>query len=522
MLHDSRREIDYRDQVQLSVNPLTFRSSPPSLSALPSLRVTRSWQYGRVALGHFLWRQLGLHTAVIEALNGTPAKGRVAHLLELMVLNRLDDPTSKLGLLDWMPGSAAPFLTGIPPARVYDNQFYRAMDALWACRDTLEQRIYQRTVRPASHTPGVLYHDLTSTYYEGEGGALARFGYSRDHRGDRPQITWGMVVTPEGLPITLQVYPGNTTDNTTVVRMRQRLTEVFGLHQGIYVGDRGMKTQEVVEDLHRHGFHYVVAEVNRNVEEVLLEARDRRAVRVGKNLAREVIGRDGRRFIALLNEEKRRDELETLDHRIAQGRAILDELRRRLVKGPERHHHVILRQAHAALSAKGLGDLFEVDWDEATFQGLTSKLKETTSRRKREAGWWVLSTDTNLPVEEVVRLYTGLAVIEAGWKEIKSVLEVRPVRHRLDRRVEAHLEICQLAYLLQQMLELRLKERVKVTGPRAVEMFHTVVLNEVEVGESGIRRQVVTELDGPQRAILDAAGIDPTAFQKGWNRVDQG
>lgn len=283
-----------------------------------------------------------------------------------------------------------------------------------------------------------------------------------------------------------------------------------------------MKTQEVGEDLHRHGLPYVRAEVNRNAEEVHLEARDRRAIRVGKNLAREVIGGDGRQFIVLLNEERRQDELETLDHRIAQGRAILDELRRRFGKGPERHHHVILRQVHAALSTKGLGDLFEVEWDETTFQGPTPKLKETTSRRKQEAGWWVLSTDTGLPVEEVVRLYTGLSVIEAGRKDIKSVLEVRPVRHRVDWWVEAYLEICQLPYLLQQMLELRVKERVKVTGPRAVEMFHTVVSNEIEIAENGIRRQVVTELDSPQRAVVDAAGIDPTAFQKGWNRVDPG
>ena len=87
--------------------------------------------------------------------------------------------------------------------------------------------------------------------------------------------------------------------------MRQHLTEVYGLHQGIHVGDRGMKSQGVVEDFHRYGFHYVVAEVNQNMEEVFLEAYGRRAVRQGKNLAREVAGSDGRRFIGLLNKEKR-------------------------------------------------------------------------------------------------------------------------------------------------------------------------------------------------------------------------
>ncbi|MGI0130412.1 MAG: IS1634 family transposase, partial [Thermoplasmata archaeon] len=393
----------------LATNPLTFRTHAPALSDLPQVRIVRSWQYGRVALGHFLWRDLGVHHAVLEALNGVPGKARVARLVELMVLNRLDDPTSKLGLLDWMPGSAAPFLVGLSAPDCYENLFYRAMDRLWSHRDALEQRLYERVVRPTTRPPTILYHDLTSSYYEGVGGSLARFGYSRDHRGDRPQITWGMVVTPEGLPITMQVYPGNTTDNTTVVAMRERLTDTFGIREGIYVGDRGMKTAEVLEDLHRHGLRYVLAEVNRNVEEVLREAPKHPAVPVGeKNLAREVIGADGRRFIVLLNSERRKHELGVLELRVAQGRAILEQLRRALAKGPARHHHTILRQAHAALAAKGLGDLFDLDFDEDTFQGLTAKLKERVARRRREAGWWVLTTDTELPVVEVAKLYLGL------------------------------------------------------------------------------------------------------------------
>jgi transposase len=424
--------------------------------------------------------------------------------------------------LDWMPGSAAPFLVGVAAPDCYENLFYRAMDRLWARRDSLEQRLYERVVRPTTRPPTILYHDLTSCYYEGVGGPLARFGYSRDHRGDRPQITWGMVVTPAGLPITMQVYPGNTTDNTTVISMRERLTNTFGIREGIYVGDRGMKTAEVLEDLHRHGFHYVLAEVNRNVEEILREAPKHRAVPIGEsNVAREVIGDDGRRFVVLLNADRRRHELEVLDLRVAQGRSILEQLRKALAKGPVRHHHTILRQAHAVLEAKGLGDLFELDWNEDTIQGLTAKLKERVARRKREAGWWVLTTDTELPVAEVAQLYLGLGIIEQGWREIKSVLEVRPLHHRLDRRVEAHLLICMLAYLVQQVLEMRLKQaKVPMTGPRAVESFQSIVLNDLEIGKSGVRRQIVTELGKEHQAVLRGAGLGSKAFQKGWERLD--
>ena len=504
----------------LAADPLLPSPTGTLLSDVDRFVNRRTWQYGRVALAHFLWRRLGLHEVVIEALGGVPRKARVAQLVETMVLNRLDDPTSKYGLLEWLKDSATPFLLGYRLDGIHDNLFYRTMDRLWARKDTLERRIYERVVKPNTQSPGVLCHDLTSSYYEGEGGPLARFGYSRDHRNDRPQIEWGMVVTPEGLPITLQVYPGNTTDNTTVVGMVERLRAVFGLRAGIYVGDRGMKTREVLEELHRQGFHYVLAEVNRSVEEIILHAQKLPAVAVGhQNVAREVIDRDGRRFIVLLNEERRQTELEVLEHRLAQGRAILEACRRSWAKRP-RHHHQVLRQAHAALAAKGLSDLFDIDWDEATLQGLTAKLKVAKARQRRLAGWWVLTTDTNLPAEEVVRLYTGLSIIERGWRELKSVLEVRPLRHRLDRRVEAHLLVCTLAYLLERYLELKVKE-LGLTGPRAVEKFRSIVLNENEIEGTRVHFFSVTRPSAEHEAILQAIGVDPRRFQRGWERLER-
>lgn len=327
-----------------------------------------------------------------------------------------------------------------------------------------------------------------------------------------------MVVTPEGLPITIQVYPGDTTDNTTVVGMVERLTPFFGLKEGIYVGDRGMKSTEVLEDLHTHGFHYVLAEVNRNVEETIFQAQKRSLAPVGPhNAACEVVDPEGRGFIVLLNAERRKTELETLDHRIAQGQAILDQLGRSWAKRP-RHHHTLLRQAQAALAAKGLSDLFDIGWDETTLRGLTAKLKEGRRRQRRLAGWWVLTTDTDRLIEEVARLYLGLAVIEQGWRELKRVLEVRPLRHRLTRRVGAHLVICTLAYLIQQHLELKVKDQ-GVSGAKAIERFRSLILNENEVSEARMRFFSVTRLSTEQEAILRAIDVDPRRFQRGWERL---
>ena len=503
----------------LARSPLLPPDVQTAFHDLKDVRKRRTWLYGRVALGHFLWRKLGMHRIVLEALGRVPGKLQAAQAVEIMVLNRLADPTSKYGLLEWLPKSAAPLLVGFRPTSVHENLFYRGMDRLWQARDTVDRLVYERVVRPTTHAPRVLLHDLTSSYFEGAGGELGRFGYSRDHRGDRPQVAWGMVVTPEGLPITHQVYPGNTNDKSTVQGMLERVQRLCGLSSGLYVGDRGMKSEEIQRELHARGFHYILAEVNRNVEEVLRAAQHLPPVgHHQRNEVREIIDRDGQRFIVLLNAQRRQEELDVLEQRLAQGRAILDELRRRWAKRP-RHHHILLRQAHAALAAKGLSDLFEMDWDENPLQGLTARLKEGAVRHRRDAGWWVLATDTDLPALEVARLYMGLTVIEQGWRELKSVLEVRPIRHRLERRVEAHLALCVLAYLLEKYLELKVRDR-GLTGEAALEQFDTVTLDELELDRSGLTRMAVTDLNEVQKQVLEAAGFSADSFEAGWRTLD--
>jgi hypothetical protein len=506
----------------IASNPLQPTPTDARLVDLRLLRVTRSWSYGREALAHFLWWKLGLHRIVLESLNGVPGKAHVERAIETMVLNRLAEPTSKWGLQNWMRDSATPFLLGYGDAPRYDNAFYRAMDHLHRRQDDLEPRIYRGVVRPLSSSASVLYHDLTSTYCERSPGGLVQFGYSRDGMDSRPQVNWGMVVTPEGFPITALAYPGNTKDETTVIGMRQRLQQVFGVAGGLYVGDRGLRTHEIVADLVEHGFHYILAERNSSKvgQEALQRATKMPAGRVSRtNVAREVVTADGGRHVVLLNEHRRRELLEILEHRQQQGKAILTAWRKRVGK---RHHHEILQGAQEELRNAGLQDLFELGFDEDTIQGLTSEWKVKVERTKAWAGWWVLSTDTELPAAEVVRIYQGLTVIEQGWKEIKSVLEVRPLHHRLERRIESHLLLCELAYLVERIIEHKVREAgltqqgTPMTGWGAVASFRTMVASQLEVGTSGVRFTRTTDPTTEQRGIIQALGLEESAFEKGW------
>lgn len=516
-----------RIRAWLATDPMIPPEPRSLLSDLTYLRIRQTRQFGREALGHFLWRKLGLHQILLETLDGVPGKGKVARWAETMVINRLAQPTSKYGLLHWLELSATPLLLEFGPTPLHENLFYRAMDRLGARQDALEQRIYARIVRPLTSEPALLYHDLTSSYYEGRGESLVRFGHNRDRVEGVPQVNWGMVVTPEGLPITLQVYPGNTTDVTTVVGMRERLQRLFALRQGIYVGDRGMISETVEKDLASHGFQWILAEKNSEVEDVLeMAAKTPRVAVSERNEVREVVDPTGRRHVVLLNEMRRREILEVLDQRLAQGKAIVERIRRGWAKNPDRDPHAVLRQAWKELAEKGLNDLFEVDVDEDSIQGLLARAKKKVRRQRRWAGWWVLTTTTELPAEEVAARYVGLAVIEQGWRELKSVLEVRPLHHQLDRRIRAHLLICVLAFLLERYVGLKVRQTGltedgrSVSGARAVEWFESRGLNEAELATTRLRRWVVTDLQPKHRAVLKALKLNEEAFQKGWARLD--
>ena len=157
---------------------------------------------------------------------------------------------------------------------------------------------------------------------------------------------------------------------------------------------------------------------------------------------------------------------------------------------------------------------------------MTSEWKEKVERTRKWVGWWVLSTDTELPIEQVAKLYQGLTEIERRWREIKSVLEVRPLHHRLERRMAAHLVLCELAYLLERILERKVRaagitvEERPMTGWGAVRKVRRMVVNELEVGKTGVKFHLVTEPTVEQKEIIQAVGLNVGVFRKGWTGLE--
>ncbi|MGI0052663.1 MAG: hypothetical protein ACREC5_01250 [Thermoplasmata archaeon] len=212
---------------------------PPSIEFEENLP---SFRHGIVAVGHAAFGRIGLRNALNDALGRVPGRGFRLQLLETMILNRFEDPASKLRIAEeWYGRTSLPHLLGLLAGGFDEDDLYDTLDLLDERRDRIEALAYERVVRPLEdgERSGAQMKDISSTYFEGQGvrSALEAKGYSRDRVRGSLQVNWSLVVTPKGYTVTLEAYPGNTKDETTVAGTVERLRRVFGLKEGIFVGD---------------------------------------------------------------------------------------------------------------------------------------------------------------------------------------------------------------------------------------------------------------------------------------------
>jgi transposase len=510
-------------------------------------------------------------------LSLVPNKSFVARLIETMVVNRLEDPCSKLKLLEWLEkDTSLQFLIDLPAPglELNENQFYRAMDVMWEKRDVIEKKIYEQIVKPLSNG-SVLAKDITSTYFEGNKSSIAKYGYSRDHRSDRKQVNWSLIETEEGFPITLEVYPGNVPDEKTVKDSIRRIKQLFGITSGIFIMDRGMATKENIQAIVEEGFRYVVAEkldqknvlsvvdeaISKGLEILLVdENRNQLKLPIGdatvapqtsvllKGREIFVLGDEeniGGRYIVLHNPQKEKEDLVSVQKALSLGEQILSKVQKYAAEHPNKvgsDPNRVLKMAVRHLEKRKLSPYFDVKlWDPVQKKLVYELNQKKVGNDRKYAGVWVLRT--NVPAEEkqtleIINMYKGLSSIEHTFKEIKSSLDLRPMWHRKEDRIKAHIWICVMAYLIEKIVECEARRmkivdddgsNTPITGMRAIQSFRTIMLNEVglrtptmedyyspssrAVRTTKMRWWLCTELDGNQQRILDAVGIDGSAFK---------
>ena len=329
----------------------------------------------------------------------------------------------------------------------------------------------------------LVFFDTTSIYFEGQGGDyFGRRGFSKDHRPDLHQMVVGAVIDNNGRPICCEMWPGNTTDVTTLLPEVKRLGSRFGIGEFCIVADRGMISADTLKKLNKDQMPYILGTRMRKVKkihtevltragrytEVYPESADRRKPAPLK--VKEVV-HEGTRYIVCVNKRQARKDA-------ADREAILESLERQLKKGPK-----------ALVGNKGFRRYLKVDKDSARID------PDKINTEARFDGKWVLTTNTDLPARQVALKYKELWRVERVFRDVKSLMETRPVFHQNDANIAGHVFCSFLALVLRKELDQRLaahKHRFEWSDIKQ----DLKALKQVEIEESGKRFAIRSECKG--------------------------
>ncbi len=476
ILHSFGRE-DHLDRPALtrlvaSLSKLLDPADVLAATAGAELTFVESRPYGGAYVLDALWRRLHLDAIVGKLLQGPRGRPRdpaAERVLFALVANRALAPSSKLAAADWVTHDV--HLPGLPECT--DDACYRAMDWLHQVTDTLEKEVFWSVATLLDLEVDLLFFDTTSTYFEldepdtplarDEHGHLLSatdqpatdsdndektagfrtYGKSKDHRPDLPQVVIGMAVTRTGIPVRVWCWPGNTGDSALIRQVKSDMRD-WTLARIVWVADRGFASEANRRYLRSGDHHYIIGE----------------KLRSGSAEATAALSRQGR------------------------YQQVADNLRVKEVRISEHERFVICHnRLHRYLRVTGSG-LLRID------------AKAIKTETNLDGKYLLRASDPHLSAEDIAVGYKQLLEVERGWRDMKQVIDLRPVYHRLEERIRAHVTLCWLALLLVRIIETSTgKTWPTIRGD--LQRLHVGTFT----GPAGLFRQR-TELTKPVRDLL--------------------
>ena len=546
VLHSFGREDQLdRDAIKRLVASLTRLLDPATAltgtttAGSAGLAFTSSRPVGGTLVLDALWRRLGIDTVMTRLLAGRKRDPRTERVLFALVANRALAPGSKLAAAGWVNRRA--HIDGLPETS--DDACYRAMDWLLDIAPDLEREVFWQVATLLDHEVDLLFFDTTSTYFEtdepdapvvrdthgrpvpdpppattegaattdatapdtaagdtaagdtaSDGVGFRTYGKSKDSRDDLPQVVIGMAVTRAGIPVRVWCWPGNTTDSALIRQAREDMRD-WTLARVMWVADRGFSSAQNRRELRRGGGHYIIGEKLRSgsAEATAALSRQGRYQHVRDNLqVKEVRIAEDERFVICFNPEQA--------ERDAALREIMVGKLTALIAGTDRLTATKRAELRGRISTMpGLNRFLR-----ATPDGLLRIDKTKIAAEANLDGKYLLRcSDPHLSAEDIALGYKQLLQVERGWRDMKTTLELRPVYHRLEDRIRAHVILCWLALLLVRIVETTTGD----TWNRIREDLQELHVGTFE-GPAGTFRQR-TELTTAQRDILTKLGIDP-------------
>jgi hypothetical protein len=501
---------------QLQMLQLSFRGGVVPAGDPKAFKVAASREFGASHMILNLAKELGLHRMLYSRT------APWTDCIMAMIAGRIVYQGSKLGLCNQWQNTCLWELCGIKGQPDVDKHCYAPLDRLLERQQAIQKKLAKTHLKDGV----MVLYDITSTYFEGEyeDSELVTYGYNRDRKKGFEQVVVGLITNEEGCPVGCEVFKGNTNDSSTVMDKMDEIRKLFGLEHFIFVGDRGMVTQGRFEDIRKLGnINTISALTHGQLRELL-----KRKVFVPdlfdeKNIV-EIIDPDDNelRYCLCKNPVTQQNETAT--------RMRLLELTKSALKNIASYKKKTTIEKLGARVGKVLAKYkmgkfvsWSIDADETDLKSKSHKLKWTFDQEKiaeeeRLDGCYIIRTDTpqgQLDSKSVVHAYKSLGNVERAFRNLKTVqLEMRPVYHKTDDRIRAHVFLCMLAYYVQWHMQQRLQPLFDSDGYGAERRWtfagiiecmrqrcrHTINIQNIQFQQDG-------ELTDEQQKITDLLNI---------------
>jgi transposase len=496
----------------------------PVAVRLEGIRVERSRRFGDVYLALALWRGMGLEELCERLLASGQERIAWSKTAAVLVAARFCEPSSELHIAeDWYRRTALCDLLQLGDEEVNKDRLYRGLDRLLAHKAALEAHLSQRCGELFAIQNEVLLCDVTSTYFEGEAQAnpQARRGYSRDHRPDCKQVCIALVVTFDGFPLGYEVFAGNTHDSRTLQTIVATMEARHGLLGRVWITDRGMASVANLAWLRDTGRRYIIGAPKSEL----------------KKFGAELAGADGWRTVhegveVKLARHPETDETVILCRsadRRSKERAMHDKFSRRIEAALERLAARIARSKKRLDPAplnRQIGRILQQNQRAAARFKIALEPNDCPAGLRlqvvcnvafddwaalSEGAYLLRSNITDWSDQQLWKAYIQLTQAEAAFRIQKDQLDVRPIWHQREDRVQAHILVCFLAFVLWKSLEMWQQRAGLGNSPRTILeelariQSHDVILPTTTHGQ--IRLRCVTQPDPAQAALLDRLGI---------------
>ena len=491
---------------------------------LKGVRIERSRQFGDVYLALALWRGLGLEELCEQVMPAGQERIAWAKMAAVLVTARFCEPSSELHIAeDWYRRTALCDLLQLGEEDVNKDRLYRGLDRLLIHKSALEAHLSKRCGELFAIDNEVLLYDVTSTYFEGlaEANRQAQRGYSRDHRPDCKQVLIALVVTFDGFPLGYEVFPGNTHDAKTLQTIVDTMEARHGVLGRVWIADRGMASAENLAWLRQTGRRYIIGAPKSELKKfasALASSSGWRAVQEGVEVNLTRHPETDETVILCRSADRRSKEKAMHDEFSGRIDAALECLAARIASAKKRLDPAqINRQigrilAHNQRAAARFAITLEPDGSPASFHLRVEHNATFDDWAALSEGAYLLRSNIgDWSDAQLWKAYIQLTQAEAAFRIHKDQLNLRPIWHQREDRVQAHILVCFLAFVLWKSLEMWQSRSGLGSAPRTILeelariQSHDVILPTATHGN--IRLRCVTHPDPAQVALLDRLGI---------------